>query len=104
MEILERLGYKVAIELDSLKALNIFNENPDRFDLVITDQTMPEMTGSELAQKILQIRSDIPVILCTGYSNLIDEESAKELGIKAFLQKPLIQKVLADTVIEVLSS
>ncbi len=104
MEMLEDLGYKVTIQLDSVKALKVFNENPDNFDLVITDQTMPELTGSELAKKILQIRPDIPVILCTGYSNLIDEETAKELGIRAFLQKPLTQEVLADTVKELLKS
>jgi CheY-like chemotaxis protein len=104
MEMLEDLGYKVTIQLDSVKALKVFNENPDNFDLVITDQTMPELTGSELAKKILQIRPDIPVILCTGYSNLIDEETAKELGIQAFLQKPLTQEVLADTVKGLLKS
>jgi CheY-like chemotaxis protein len=71
-----------------------FQNQPDAFDLVITDQTMPSMTGSDPARRILQIRPFMPIIFCTGYSNLITEEKAKSLGIKGFAMKPLARKVL----------
>ncbi|MDD2464980.1 MAG: ABC transporter substrate binding protein [Desulfobulbus sp.] len=91
---LERLGYRVTIQTSSLEALATFEHTPDSFDAVITDQTMPGMTGAEMARKILQIRPQIPIILCTGYSNLINEEQAKKMGIKGFVMKPLTKKVL----------
>ena len=86
---LERLGYSATVEKSSLKALEIFRQNPDEFDLVITDQTMPGITGAELSRKMLDIRPDIPIILCTGYSTIISESKAKSIGIKEFALKPL---------------
>lgn len=97
-DLLERLGYQVTARTRSLEALELFQHNPNGFDMVITDQTMPDMTGGELASQMMQIRPDIPIILCTGYSNLIDEESAKAMGIKAFALKPLTAKVLATLI------
>ena len=101
-KMLEGLGYKVTALTSSLKALAIFQNHPDLFDAIITDQTMPEMTGLELSKKILQIRPDIPIILCTGYSTLIDEEQAKTEGIKGFALKPLSKKVIATLLRQVL--
>ena len=98
---LERLGYKVTVRCSSLDALTTFQNGPEDFDIIITDQTMPEMTGSELARRILQIRPDIPVILCTGYSNVIDNETARSLGIKKFVLKPLTMKKMAQLLHEV---
>ncbi len=95
---LERLGYTVTVRRSSLDALNTFQNQPDRFDLVITDQTMPGMTGSDLARRMLQIRPGMPIILCTGYSTLISEEKARSLGIKGFAMKPLAKKDIAALV------
>ncbi len=86
---LERLGYHVTVRRSSLEALATFRNAPNDFDLVITDQTMPNMIGSDLARRMLQIRPDIPIILCTGYSNRINETEAKAIGIKEFAIKPL---------------
>ena len=66
------------------EALELFQKDPDNYDLVITDMTMPGMTGDRLAQKILEIRHDIPIILCSGYSEHISEEKAKKIGIREF--------------------
>ena len=100
--ILERLGYKVTAHCSSEKALEAFQSSPDSFDLVITDQTMPHLPGSELAKEILQIRPDIPIIFCTGYSSMVSEEKAKEIGIERFAMKPVSNKDLVITVREVL--
>ena len=100
--ILERLGYKVTGTTDITEALDTFRSDPDGFDLIITDQTMPQMTGTELAEEALKIRPDIPIILCTGYSSLISEEKAGEIGIKRFLFKPLDKKEIAGIVRKVL--
>lgn len=102
-DILERLGYGVTVQHSSMDALNIFQNNPDAFDVVITDQTMPGMTGFDLARQLLQIRSDIPIILCTGYSKLIDEETAKSIGIKEFALKPLSRGKIASLLRKVLT-
>ena len=88
-EVLENLGYKVIGKTSSSDALECFQEQPDHFDLVITDQTMPHMTGFRLAKKLLQIRATIPIILCTGFSDTVTSEQAKASGIKDFLIKPL---------------
>jgi CheY-like chemotaxis protein len=101
---LESLGYEVTIKTDSFEALKVFQSQSDTFDLIIIDQTMPGMTGFDLAKRILQIRPDIPIILCTGYSSVVNEDVAKSLGIKEFATKPfsknniskLIRKVLGD--------
>lgn len=99
---LERLGYKVTIRSSSIDALSTFQNHPDQFDAVITDQTMPGITGFDLARRILQIRPDIPIILCTGYSNLITEEQVKKIGIKGFIMKPMSRKDISLLLREVL--
>ncbi len=101
-EMLERLGYRVTLFRSGVEALEVFKNTPDAFDLVITDQTMPGITGSELSRMMMQIRPDIPIILCTGYSNLIDEDSAKALGIKEFALKPLTTGTVATLIRKVL--
>lgn len=101
-DVLEPLGYKVTVRENSHEALATFQSSPDAFDVVVTDQTMPGMTGIVLAQKILQIRPDIPIILCTGYSNLADEDSAKRLGIREFAYKPLTQEAIISLIRKVL--
>lgn len=85
---LERRGYQVAPYTNCLEALRIFKEDPSAFDLAITDQTMPGMTGVTLATELLAIRKDMPIILCTGYSDLVNEEIAKKIGIREFIMKP----------------
>ena len=99
---IESLGYTVDSRTSSIEALELFRNNPDRFDLVITDMTMPGMTGDKLAQRLMEIRQDIPIILCTGYSERITEERAKKLGIREFMLKPLIRKDWAKTIRRVL--
>ena len=99
---LEGLGYEVVTRTSSIEALELFKARPDRFDLVITDMTMPNLTGSQLALKLAKIRPDIPIILCTGFSHEITEEKSKEMGIKAFLFKPILREVMAETVRRVL--
>jgi PAS domain S-box-containing protein len=94
-EILSNLGYTVKTETNSLRALNLFKANPDRFDLVITDMTMPGMTGDMLARKIMEIRSDLPIIICSGYSEHISEERAKSMGIREYIAKPFELRKLA---------
>jgi len=104
--LIEGLGYSVTTYTESSEALEIFKNNPSRFDLVITDQIMPNITGSELAKQLLQVRPDIPIILCTGYSSKVDKEKASQIGIKKFALKPLdiseiavlIRKVLDEAV------
>lgn len=99
---LERLGYRVTIVKDSVAAISAFRNRPDEFDLVITDQTMPGMTGIDLARRILEIRPGMPIILCTGYSTLVSEEKASSLGIKGFALKPLTKKEIAALIRKVL--
>ncbi len=99
---LERLGYHVTVRKSSLEALEIFQNQPDKFDLVITDQTMPGMTGSDLSRRMLQIRPEIPIILCTGYSTIMSEEKAKSMGIKEFAFKPLTKQDIAKLIRKVL--
>jgi len=99
---LERLGYHVTTRTSSIEALELFRVKRDDFDLVITDQTMPNMTGSDLATEILRIRSDIPIILCTGFSHAISPEKAAALGIREFVMKPIVGAQLGRTVRRVL--
>jgi len=101
-QMLEKLGYDVVVRTSSIESLELFREQPDRFNLVITDMTMPQMTGDKLAQELMQIRPDIPIIICTGFSERMTEEKAKEMGIKAFAMKPLVMRDLANTVRKVL--
>ena len=92
---LASLGYKVTVCMGSSEALELFQSHPQAFDAIITDQTMPGMTGIDLAQRALQVRPDIPIVLCTGYSSLIDEQRAKACGVKGFAMKPVTKKELA---------
>jgi PAS domain S-box-containing protein len=97
-EILKKLGYRVESTTSPDHALEIFRRRPDRFDLVITDLTMPRLTGDKLAVKLMQIRPDIPIILCTGYNESISKERVKDLGIRALEKKPLVIQELAGTI------
>ncbi|MEE9497207.1 MAG: ATP-binding protein [Desulfobacterales bacterium] len=101
-KMLENLGYQVTARTDSIEALREFSKQPQNFDLVITDMTMPHMTGDELAQKLLDIKPDIPVILCTGFNEDITEEKALSMGIQKFVMKPVIKNDLATSIRTVL--
>jgi len=101
---LEQLGYRVVAKTDSLDALREFQADPDAFDLLITDQTMPLLTGSELSAQLLQIKPDLAIILCTGYSTMVSEEKAKEIGVSKFIMKPVAKDDLATSVREVLDT
>jgi two-component system, cell cycle sensor histidine kinase and response regulator CckA len=103
-EMLEGLGYEVVVATSSAEALAIFRAQPARFGLVVTDMTMPGMTGKDLARELLQIRPDLPIILCTGFSELITEEEARRLGIREFLMKPLSLRTFAQVVRTVLDN
>jgi PAS domain S-box-containing protein len=94
-QILETLGYAVVTRTSGVEALELFGDNPGSFDLVITDMTMPRMTGAELARELMRIRPDIPVILCTGFSYSMSEEQAKAMGIREYAMKPFIRQDLA---------
>ena len=100
---LERLGYQAVVCTSSLAALETFRQSPQHFDLVITDQTMPHMTGEALACELRRIRPDIPIILCTGFSHTIDAEKAQAQGINAFLMKPLVARDLGLAIQQVLA-
>ncbi|MCD4675296.1 MAG: response regulator, partial [Desulfobacula sp.] len=94
----EQYGYHVLTFTDGIQAFEAFNEKPDQFDLIITDMTMPKITGDKLATKILNIRPDIPIILCTGYSHKISKEEARDLGIRQYIEKPIVLKDLIVSV------
>jgi PAS domain S-box-containing protein len=96
--VLERLGYRVVATTDSREALELFGENPQAFDLVITDQTMPRLTGIKLAEELLLIRPDVPIILCTGFSETVDANRANALGIRQFLMKPFSIGEISETI------
>jgi len=99
---LERLGFVVIAKTNSTDALEAFQEKPDEFDLVITDQVMPNMTGTQLAEKLIAIRPDIPVILCSGFPEKICPEELKSIGIKEFIAKPIGKQEIATIVRKVL--
>ncbi|HQM90836.1 MAG TPA: PAS domain S-box protein [Syntrophales bacterium] len=101
-QVLASLGYRVTAACESRDALRLFRENPGGFDLVITDMTMPGMTGAELAREILRVRPGTPIILCTGYSELIGEDEALRMGIRRFLMKPLFMGDVAREIRAVL--
>ncbi|WP_304511705.1 response regulator, partial [Desulfobacula sp.] len=101
-QILERLGYQVTSRTSSLEALEAFRANPDNFDMVITDLAMPNMPGDKLSAELIKIRPDIPILLCTGFSETMSEERAASLGIKGFILKPIVIKDLARKIREVL--
>lgn len=103
-QMLTHLGYHVTTRTSSPDALAAFRTNPDNFDLVITDLTMPNMTGDELAGELIKIRSDIPVILCTGFSEGMSKEKAVALGVKGFLMKPIVIKDLSKIIRNILDN
>ena len=102
-KILKHLGYEVTTKTSSTEALEVFRSQPEEFDLVITDQTMPGMTGAELTKKLMAIRADIPIILCTGYSSKLSVEEAINLRIKKFFMKPVETRQLAMAIREILA-
>ena len=103
-QLLSRLGYDVVTENDSRRALGIFRKDPDAFDLIVTDQTMPGMTGEKLIQEMRATRADIPVIVCTGFSSGTTLERIVELGVHAVILKPAPAELLGRTVHEALST
>ena len=101
-QMLKSLGYHVETRMSSLEALKLFRAHSDRFDLVITDMTMPQMTGDQLAREVTAIREDIPVILCTGFSYKIAEDKTWNTSIKGLLMKPIVRSEMAQMVRKVL--
>ncbi|MBC8462651.1 MAG: PAS domain S-box protein [Deltaproteobacteria bacterium] len=102
-QMLELLGYEVITRTSSIEALELFRAQPNKFDLVITDMTMPNMTGEKLAKELMKIRPNIPIILCTGFSEQITEKESKEIGIREFAMKPLVMRDLAKSIRKVLA-
>ncbi len=96
--ILGRLGYNVTAMSNSLETLEIFKKDPQRYDLIITDLTMPHLTGDKLASEVIAIRPDMPVIIATGYTDAVDSEKVKQSGITAFVSKPYKKQDLAKTI------
>jgi CheY-like chemotaxis protein len=102
--VLERFGYQVTALTDSTDALKTFSSDPSQFDLVITDQTMPGISGLQLSRELLTLRPDILIILCTGHSDTVSPEMAREAGVREFLMKPLVKQELAQVVRRVLDT
>lgn len=102
-QLLTHLGYEVVAKANPHEALDLFRKHADQFDLVVTDQTMPTMSGEVFARSILDIRQDVPIILCTGFSHIMSAEKAAQLGLRAFLMKPVNAAALAQTVEKVLA-
>jgi PAS domain S-box-containing protein len=100
---LENLGYQVITRTSSLEALKLFKKQADKFDLVITDMTMPQMTGDKLAREVLAVRCDVPIIICTGFSKLINEKNYRTKGVKGLLMKPVVMSEMAKMVRQVLN-
>ncbi len=101
-QLLEKLGYRVDTQTNSRIALDTFKEDPERYDLIITDMTMPNMSGDQLSREILSIRPDMPIILSTGYNEQMSEEKAKEIGIKGYVHKPVVLKEMSKIIRQVL--
>jgi signal transduction histidine kinase/uncharacterized membrane-anchored protein YhcB (DUF1043 family) len=101
---LESLGYQVIAHTSSRAALKAFETNPRAFDMVITDMTMPELTGEELARNVLQISPDIPIVLCTGFNEHMNEERARHLGIRRLVYKPMVRSALAEIIRDALDN
>jgi PAS domain S-box-containing protein len=99
---LQSMGYQVEGHTDSMKALSVFTTNPDSFDILISDQTMPRLTGLELARHVLQLRPDFPIILATGFSDTVNEHSAREAGVRQFLLKPASPRTIAEHIRRIL--
>ncbi len=102
--ILERLGYQVTTAANGPEALHLFLKDPGLYDLIITDMTMPAMTGTELAEKIIRIKPTIPIILCTGYNQFMSIEKANALGIRDFIMKPSARQEIAGAIRRVLDA
>ena len=103
-DMLEHLGYQVVTKNNGIDALQEFRERPNHFDVVVTDMTMPEMTGDVLASRVMTLRPDLLMILCTGYSERITEEAAAALGIRGFVMKPVVFRELSLLLREILDS
>ena len=101
-QMLEGLGYDVTVRTSSVEAFEAFRAQPDKFDLIITDQTMPNKTGVQLARDLMRIRPDIPIILCTGFSEVISEKEAKARGIRGYVMKPVVKSEIAKAIRRVL--
>ena len=99
---LERLGYNVKSTIKPVEALEWFKADPDQFDVIITDMTMPRMTGDRLAAEVLKIRPHMPVIICTGYSERMSAKKAEVLGVSKYIEKPIGARNLASAIREVL--
>jgi CheY-like chemotaxis protein len=101
---LESLGYRVTARTNAMEALDVFKINPDSFDLVVTDMTMPKMTGLDLAEQIFQIRPGFPIVLCTGFDVTMNEEKIAEHGLQDIIYKPILRRNMATVVRKVLDS
>jgi CheY-like chemotaxis protein len=97
-DLLEDIGYRVTAKINGRDALEAFLSDPGRFDLVITDYTMPGMNGMELAKEIIRVRPDMPIILCTGYSYMLDREKLRKAGIRDIVIKPVLRHTIADAI------
>jgi CheY-like chemotaxis protein len=104
VRVLEDLGYEVVAAQNGVEALQLFRDDPHRFNLVITDQIMPDVTGITLANRMLEIRGDLPIILFTGYSEVTPAEKTKAAGIREFVMKPLLKREMAETIRRVLDA
>lgn len=102
--LLEVEGYAVTVMNDSPQALNHFTENPDFFDLVVTDQVMPVLTGVEMSHSILELRPNIPIVLITGYSERINSENAESHGLSSFFSKPINEEQFLNKIKDLLFS
>ena len=100
--VLKRAGYEVTTRTSSIEALAAFRANPERFDLVLTDMTMPNLTGDQLAVEMLSIKPDIPIIICTGFSEALNEEKATSIGVRGILMKPVVKSELRKMIRNVL--
>ena len=103
-ELLESRGCKTTVMVNSQAALTLFTQDPESFDLIITDQTMPELSGVDLSQKVLKIKPGFPIILCTGYSEKINVDQAQDLGISGYLSKPMQVNTLLNLVVKLLKT
>ena len=101
-QILKKLGYEVIAKTNPREALEVFREQPDKIDLVVTDHTMPHMTGDKLARHILELKPGIPVIICSGFSESMNKKKAESLGVRKFVMKPLEMRELAETIRRIL--
>jgi CheY-like chemotaxis protein len=101
-QMLKKLGYKVIARTNPMEALEAFRAQPDKIDLVVTDQTMPNMTGDILARQIMQLKPGIPVIICSGFSEKMNKEKARSMGIRKFVMKPIVMMELAQAIRRIL--